>query len=183
VQREEVVPAHEIAGHRILFANLHGPGPGVDDRNDPDVHRAHGRRVVVHEPDDPRFEVLGKDEFLAQLPAKRLVDDVGPVLGVHVPADADRELSVQPALPAAVGPLTEEEHALPRDERVGDHLLQRRILLDAIPVGEEPARVDAPEELRPRAEEAVRRALGEELRARHDVDLFAHRDVSGSCAT
>lgn len=155
----------------------------MDDGHDADVHRPDRRRVVVDEPDDPRLGGRRQDELLVELAPERVVDDVGTVLGVHVPAHSHRQHAVEPPLAAAVRPLAEEDPVVAHDHRVGDHLLERRILLHAVALREEAARVDAPEELRPRPEEAVRRPVGEEVPSRHDVDALAHRRASGSRAT
>ena len=68
-------------------------------------------------------------------------DDVALVDGIHVAADPHGAQAIQPALAASIRPPEEEDSGVLNHHRVGNDLLEARVLLDGSALGEEPDHV------------------------------------------
>lgn len=176
---EDPARGREGARHRILFADPDLAGRRLDHRDDADVDGADRRGIVVQQTDDPRPPSPGNHQLLVDLPTQRVANHVPPIDRVHMAADADRAEPVQAPLRPSAGALEAEDLPAADDQRVGDDLLQRRVLLHAGALREPPLPIDARQMLLHAAHEAVRGPTGEEAIAPHHVDLLRHGRAAG----
>jgi len=100
---------------------------------------------------------------------------VGGVLRIDMAADAHRPEPGEPRFAPGTGAAEDEDLVAAADEPVGNHLLERGILLDRRPIGEEAAGADRAEGGRVERADAVVPSAGEEVAPRHDVDAFGAR--------
>lgn len=176
MQFEEFGPADERTGHPILLAHTHVAATGVDHRDDADVDRPDGCRVVVEEADDARRPSPGQEDLLLHLPAQGVVDDILAIHGVDMAADTNRAEPVEAAFHPLARTAHQEDPVALGDDGVGDHLLEGGVLLHLRPRGEATPRPEDREERLVARPEPVRRAAREELLARHHPDHLSAGD-------
>ncbi len=103
--------------------------------DDPQMHPADFRRVVVDQPDDPLFPRRGDFELFGNFPSHRLMVGM-PVKGeqalvriVDVTPDANRALGHKPLLSGGSSAHVMKDPPLMHKHRIGNQLLKGRILL------------------------------------------------------
>ena len=184
MQVQEVRPAQEGAGHRIVLAHADVvPSIDLHDGHQAYVHRPDRGCVVVEQADKARAPGDRQNDLLGQFPAQGVLDHVAPqarvrrglqaILRVHVAAHPHRPQTMEPLLAPAAGAPEDEELVAAHDQRVGDDLLQRGVLLDPGAIGEVTRFTDQRQPGVGAGQEPVRGSVAEEHATRHHVDLFA----------
>jgi hypothetical protein len=148
------------------------------------VHARDRRAVVADEAEPAQVGAVGGDSLLGQLPpggrdqpVLRRGDQPGQavrqILGVDVPADADRAQAVQAALAAARGPRVGEDARRRAQNDVRDDLPERLVLLGRGPVEE--AAGGQGREVAPIGRESLEGAETVDRGGRYDQDALGQK--------
>ena len=186
VQRQQLAPPDETAGHPIRFAHPNevlSAAAQVDGGHQPDMHSADRRPVVVEDALKRDRRARLQADLLQEFASEALPDEVVPfhsaIYGIYVAAHAHGAQPVEALFPAAAAAREEEDLAVAVQHCVGDDLLQRRVLFGRRPLNEKPVAADGLDVGLGAGHEPMRRALGKEILARNYEDLLDRDHVWG----